>query len=70
VVSARTFTRRFTRCTIGYSKKLENMKHAVDLFIWHFNFCRVHSAHGRTPAQACGLVSKAFTIAELLESAI
>ncbi|HMD54013.1 MAG TPA: hypothetical protein VKJ65_05655 [Phycisphaerae bacterium] len=69
-LSARTFTRRFTRCTIGYSKKLENMKHAVDLFIWHFNFCRVHSAHGRTPAQACGLVSKAFTIAELFESAI
>ncbi len=49
-LSVRTFTRRFTRCTIGYSKTLENHKHAVALFIWHFNFCRVHSAHGYTPA--------------------
>jgi IS1 family transposase len=68
-LSVRTFTRRFTRCTLGYSKKLENLKHAVALFVWHFNFCRVHSAHGQTPAQAAGLTGKALTIAELLESA-
>ena len=65
-LSVRTFTRRFTRCTIGYSKKLENMKFAVSLFVWHFNFCRVHSAHGMTPARAAGLVSQAFTIEDLL----
>jgi IS1 family transposase len=65
-LSVRTFMRRFTRCALGYSKKLDNLKHAVALFVWHFNFCRIHSAHGRTPAQECGLVSKAFTIAELL----
>lgn len=67
-LSVRTFNRRFTRCTIGYSKKLDNLKHAVALFVWHFNFVRVHSAHGKTPAQAAGLVSKAFTIAELLSA--
>ena len=67
-LSVRTFTRRFTRCTLGYSKTLENHKHAVALFVWHFNFCRVHSAHGRTPAQEAGLVSKAFTIEELLSA--
>lgn len=65
-LSVRTFTRRFTRCTIGYSKKLENHKHAVALFVWHFNFVRVHSAHGRIPAQECGLVSKAYKIEDLL----
>lgn len=67
-LSLRTFTRRFTRCTLGYSKKLDNMKHAVALFVWHFNFCRVHSAHGRTPAREAGLVSQAFTIEDLLTS--
>jgi transposase-like protein/IS1 family transposase len=67
-LSVRTFTRRFTRCTIGYSKTLENHKHAVALFVWHFNFCRIHSAHGRTPAQEAGLVSQAFTIDELLST--
>ena len=66
-LSVRTFTRRFTRCTIGYSKTLENHKYAVALFVWHYNFCRVHSAHGLTPAQANGLVPKAFKIAELLD---
>jgi len=69
-LSVRTFTRRFTRYTIGYSKKLDNLRHAVALFIWHFNFVRVHSAHGQTPAQAVGLTEKALTITELLESAI
>ena len=38
----RLFNRRFTRLTLGYSKKLQNLKHQVALFIAHFNFCRVH----------------------------
>jgi IS1 family transposase len=65
-LSVRTFTRRFTRCTIGYSKKLENLRHAVALFIAHFNFCRVHSALGMTPAQAAGLTDHQWTIEEML----
>jgi IS1 family transposase len=69
-LSVRTFTRRFTRCTIGYSKTLENHKHAVSLFVWHFNFVRIHSAHGRTPAQECGLTPKSWTIEEFLKSTL
>jgi IS1 family transposase len=67
-LSVRTFTRRFTRCTLGYSKKLENLKHAVALFVWHFNFVRKHSAHGMTPAQAAGLADRVWTIGELLSA--
>jgi hypothetical protein len=63
-LSMRTFNRRFTRCTLGYSKKLENLKHAVALFCWHFNFVRKHSAHGKTPAVEAGLAERALTIAE------
>ena len=69
-LSVRLFNRRFTRCTLGYSKTLENHKYAVALFVWHFNFVRIHSAHGRTPAQECGLVSSAFTIEDLLGTTI
>jgi IS1 family transposase len=65
-LSVRLFNRRFTRLTLGYSKKLENLRHAVALFIAHFNFCRVHSAHKQTPAQAAGLTDKAWTIIDLL----
>src|SRR5207302_8850038 len=46
-LSVRLFTRRFTRLTLGYSKKLANLKHAVALFVAHFNFCRKHSAQDR-----------------------
>jgi hypothetical protein len=63
------FNRRFTRQTLGYSKKLSNLRHSVALFIWHFNFCRVHSAHKQTPAQAAGLAEKAFTIKDLFTMA-
>jgi IS1 family transposase len=65
-LSVRTFNRRFTRCTIGYSKKLDNLKHAVALFVWHFNFVRQHSAHGLTPAQSAKLTENPMTIEDLI----
>ena len=68
-LSLRLFNRRFTRLTLGYSKKLEYLKHAVALFVAHFNFCRIHSAHGQTPAQAAGLANEAWSIEELLKRA-
>ena len=67
-LSVRLFTRRFTRCTLGYSKKAENLRHAVALFVAHFNFCRIHSAHGITPAQSAGLTKHAWTLEELLSN--
>ena len=66
-LSVRLFTRRFTRCTLGYSKKLDNLKHAVALFAWHFNFVRIHGAHGFTPAFAAGVAPKEpMTIEDLM----
>jgi IS1 family transposase len=65
-LSVRLFNRRFTRKTLGYSKTLENHKHAMVLLVAHYNFCRVHSAHKQTPAQAQGLTDHTWTIEELL----
>ncbi|HLX95146.1 MAG TPA: hypothetical protein VKU37_05325 [Verrucomicrobiae bacterium] len=65
-LTLRTFTRRLTRCTLGYSKKLENLRHSIALFVWHYNFCRVHSSLGKTPAQAAGLTDRVWTIKDLL----
>jgi transposase-like protein/IS1 family transposase len=67
-LSVRLFTRRFTRCTLGYSKTVENLRHAVALFVWHFNFCRIHSAHGQTPAQEARIAKNPMTIEELLSA--
>jgi transposase-like protein/IS1 family transposase len=67
-LTVRLFNRRFTRCTLGYSKKLDNHKYATALFVCLYNFTRVHSAHGKTPAQASGLTDHVWTVAELLEA--
>lgn len=69
-LSVRLFNRRQTRLTLGYSKKLANHKHAAAIFVAHFNFCRKHSAHGQSPAQAAGLTDHAWTISELVASPI
>ncbi len=65
-LSIRLFQRRFTRLTLGYSKKIEFLRHSVALFIAHFNFCRKHSAHGQTPACAASLTGHTWKIEELL----
>lgn len=62
----RLFNKRFARLTINYSRKLENHKAAAALFVGFNNFCRIHSAHGQTPAQAAGLTDHKWTVEELL----
>ncbi len=70
-LSLRTFNRRFVRCTINFSKKLENHRHSVALFAAVFNFCRVHkSLDGKTPAMAARLTDHKWTIEELLSAQI
>jgi len=58
--------RRFTRLTNGFSKKLENLKAAVAVFMTWYNFCRVHQTLRVTPAMEAGLVDHVWTIRELL----
>jgi hypothetical protein len=69
--------RRFTRLTNGFSKKVENLAHAVSLHYMHYNFARPHitlskDAGGRptTPAMAAGVADRLWThrdIAALLD---
>lgn len=47
--------RRFTRLTNAFSKKLENLKYAVALHFFHYNFIRVHTTLRATPAMVAGL---------------
>jgi hypothetical protein len=61
--------RRFTRLTNGFSKKVENMSHAVSLYYLHYNFARPHSTlanpYPRTPAMAAGVADHVWTTAEI-----
>jgi IS1 family transposase len=69
--------RRFTRLTNAFSKKVENLAHAVSLHYMYYNFARPHGtltkdAGGRktTPAMAAGITDHVWTcrdIAALLD---
>ena len=67
-LTVRLFNRRFTRLTLGYSKKFEYLLHSTALFIAHYNFIHLHAAHGQTPAMAAGLTDHPWTVEELLSA--
>jgi hypothetical protein len=69
-LSLRMACRRFTRLTNAFSKKLENHKAAVALYVAHYNLCRVHEALRITPAMALGVTDHVWTIGELVEAAL
>ncbi len=69
-LSLRMAQRRFTRLTNGFSKKLENHKAAVALYVSHYNLCRVHETLRITPAMALGVTDHIWTIGELVEAAL
>lgn len=63
-------SRRFTRLTNGFSKKLENHKAAVSLFVAHYNLCGVHESLRVTPAMQLGVTDRIWSISELVEAAL
>jgi len=68
-LSVRMASRRFTRLTNGFSKKLENHVAAVSLYVAHFNLCRVHEALRVTPAMAMRITDHIWSIGELIDAA-
>lgn len=59
--------RRFTRLTNGFSKKVENLRHAVALHFMHYNFCPVHQTLRVTPAMEAGIADHVWTIGEIVQ---
>jgi hypothetical protein len=57
--------RRFTRLTNAFSKKVENLQHAVSLHFMYYNFGRVHKSLGVTPAMAAGVSDHVWTLEEI-----
>jgi IS1 family transposase len=63
----RMHCRRLTRLTNAFSKKLANFQSAVALNFVYYNFCKRHIAVRMTPAQAAGIESSQWTVAELVD---
>jgi hypothetical protein len=58
--------RRFTRLTNAYSKKLDNLKAAVALHFFHYNFMRIHMTLRVTPAMEARITNHIWEWEELL----
>jgi len=68
-LSVRHFNKRFARLGLGWSRTLDNHKHAISLFVAAHNFCKVHSSLGKTPAHAVWLTTEPWTIERLIDEA-
>ena len=58
--------RRFTRLTNAFSEKLDNLKAALALHFFHYNFMRIHQSLRVTPAMQGGISKHIWTWKELL----
>jgi IS1 family transposase len=65
-LTVRMQIRRFTRLTMGFSRKLRNLKAAVALYFAHYNLCRVHGSLRVTPAMQAGITDHVWTLSDLL----
>ncbi|HEY3855826.1 MAG TPA: IS1 family transposase [Verrucomicrobiae bacterium] len=65
-LTVRMSSRRFTRLTNGFSKKIENHRHAFAIYAMHYNFCRIHTALRVTPAMEAGLTDHVWSLEEII----
>lgn len=65
-LTMRMSMRRFTRLTNGFSKKVENLGHALALHYMHYNFCRIHQTLRITPAMEAGIADHVWGIGEII----
>jgi IS1 family transposase len=64
-LTMRMSMRRFTRLTNAFSKKVENLAHAVALHFMYYNFGRIHKSLRVTPAMEAGITDHVWTLEEI-----
>jgi IS1 family transposase len=66
-LTIRMHTRRFTRLTNAFSKKVENHAHAVALHMIYYNFVRIHKTLRMTPAMAAGVTKRLWEMGDVVD---
>jgi len=64
-LTMRMSMRRFTRLTNAFSKKVENLNHAVALHFMFYNYGRIHQTLRVTPAMEAGLTDHVWSLEEI-----
>ena len=59
--------RRFTKLTNGFSKKVENLAHAVSIHFMYYNFVRIHRTLRVTPAMEAKVTDRLWDIEDIVE---
>jgi IS1 family transposase len=65
-LNIRMHSRRMTRLTNAFSKKMENHAHAMALHFLYYNFVRVHKTLKVTPAMAAGVTDRLWEVADMV----
>ncbi len=66
-LTLRMGSRRFTRLTNAFSKKIENHAHSVAIHTMHYNFVRIHQTLRCTPAMAAGVIGQLWDLADMVK---
>jgi IS1 family transposase len=64
-LNIRMGSRRFTRLTNAFSKKVENHVHALAIYFMFYNYGRIHQTLRVTPAMEAGLTDHVWTMEEI-----
>jgi IS1 family transposase len=65
-LNLRMHSRRMTRLTNGFSKKVQNHAHAMALHFLYYNFVRVHMTLKVTPAMAAGVTNRLWEMSDVV----
>lgn len=65
-LNVRMHSRRMTRLTNAFSKKVENHAHAMALHFLYYNFVRIHKTLRTTPAMAAGVTERLWEMGDVV----
>jgi hypothetical protein len=66
-LNIRMHSRRMTRLTNAFSKKVENHAHAMALHFLYYNFVRVHKTLRMSPAMAAGATKRLWEMSDVVD---
>jgi len=65
-LNVRMHSRRMTRLTNAFSKKVQNHAHAMALHFLYYNFVRIHQTLKVTPAMAAGVTNRLWEMKDVV----
>ncbi|GFO82713.1 MAG: transposase [Methyloceanibacter sp.] len=66
-LNIRMHSRRMTRLTNAFSKKVQNHAHAMALHFMYYNFVRIHKTLRTTPAMAAGVTTRLWEMSDVVD---